>query len=325
MMKKWIAILALCSLLTCGAWAEEPAEKETPEATVAVEESSEKVDSEAETPGEEKSGEAPAEGNGSTEVEPIETFSGAWQDPAHDRALLKIIPAFEMDVPEDETWFDITLEWSEDVKNQSIWYMSARYDAPTTSLKYTDGTMSQITYAENGDMVETKQWENAEGALTLNAEGKLLWTDSREEKAADYAFEKQPLNVPSPEELGKEFVIVVAKLEKDTAGASPKLADATCKVVQYAYSRSLWTADQDALCENLTAAWKALDEKDRKRFDDNLMDIMDAANEAFGNYDSVKALYEDAGAQAMGALSENAEAMLAWETLLDCSLMMDVG
>lgn len=377
-MKKMIAILTFCALLTCCAFAEKP-EPQAPEAAaVAAEETAEKANTDAEptdakpaeaetvkaepaetkateeeateaAPAEAESSEvdaeeeaaeeasteaepageapaeaAPADANAPAVDAPTEVFTGVWQDPAQDRAVLTILPAFEMDVPEDETWFDICLEWANDVKSQSVWYMSARYDAPTDSLKYTDGTMSQIAYGEDGNSAETKQWEDAEGTLTLNADGKLLWADSREEKAADFAFEKQSQPVPTPEELDREFVGPIAKMEKDTAGASLKLADTTCKVIQYAYSRSLWSVDPDALCENLTTAWKALDEEGQKRFDENLMLIMDAANEAFGNYDNVKSQYEDAGAGAMSALAENEEALLAWETLLDCSLMMEV-
>ena len=246
-----------------------------------------------------------------------EPFRGCWQDPLYGRAVLKIMPATGLDVPEDELWYDIRMTWGSSADSEGVWYMFARYDEETDALVYANGVMSYLTYAENGlDFTEEKQWEDPEGAFTL-ADGKLLWTDSREERAADFAFEPMQKLAPEADELRDRFFLAVANLEQDTAGSSLKLATLTVDLLLFAYEYRTWDADVPALQANLLTAWNALDDDARQRFDENMPAVEALMSDALGYYLPLAGQFEDAGAGNMAYLAENSEACLCWEALMD--------
>ena len=251
------------------------------------------------------------------ETAPAEPFRGCWQDPLYGRAVLKIMPATELDVPDDETWYDVKMTWGASADSEGVWYMSARYDAQTDSLVYTDGVMSYLTYAGNGlDFTEEKQWEDAEGAFTLS-DGKLLWNDSREERAADFAFEPMQRLAPEADELRDRFFLAVADLEQGTTGSSLKLAALTADLLAFACEYTTWYADAPALQANLLTAWTALDDGTRQRFDENMPAVEALMADALGYYVPLAGQFEDAGAGYMAYLAENSEARLCWEAFMD--------
>ena len=257
-------------------------------------------------------------------------MEGRWQDPANDRALLKIMRTFEMDVPEDEIWYDVTLEWPDSADSSTVWYMAAKYDNETQSLAYTDGVKARVTYAEDGSIAsEEKLWEDSEGAL-IPIDGKLQWADKREDQLRAEAgeenmmFERVYRSAPTADDLLSEYFSKVANVEDGTAGASLKQAAAATDIVRFATINDLWDADGERLKKNILAAWEGMSEEDRTSFDNNLQDIfMPLIDSAFGNYESVAGNFEDAGVgQDMAYLAESNEAKASWQALLSYTVTM---
>ena len=250
---------------------------------------------------------------------PTEAFVGRWADPVYGRASLSIIPADVEDAAEDGYFYDIGIIWGDSVDSVGIWRMTALWDAQARSLAYEGGTMALVTYDENGEIRETDvQWDDAEGAFTLNEEGILLWNDSREERSTEFRLERIVVEAPSAETFAADYFEAVASVEAGTAGASLKQAQAACNVLRFASDNDLWIADIPALRENILAAWEGLDDETRARFDEAMFGgIASLMSEAFDDYAGVASQFEDAGVgEEMARLVEIPEARLSWETLI---------
>lgn len=257
-------------------------------------------------------------------------MEGRWQDPANDRALLKIMRAYEMDVPDDEIWYDVSLEWPDSADTGTVWYMAAKFDDETQSLEYTDGVKAHVTYADDGSVAsEEKVWEDSEGAL-IPIDGKLQWADKREDQLRAEAgeenmmFERVYRSAPGKDDLLSEYFTKVAGVEDGTAGASLKQAAAATEIVRFATINDLWDADGARLKKNILAAWEAMSEEDQSTFDSNLQDIfIPLIDSAFGDYESVAGDFEDAGVGTdMAYLADNKEAKASWQALLAYTLTM---
>ncbi len=250
------------------------------------------------------------------EANPTERFAGVWQDPVYGRARLRILQVERADVPGDEPGYDVRLTWGGSADSAGVWTMSARYEAASDALVYEGGTMAYLTYGEGGAIVsEEVRWEDAEGRFAFEGD-KLLWTDSREDRAADFAFERLPRLAPDAAALRERFFEPVAGLEPGTAGASLKLAGATAALLGFADEYRVWDADVPALRENLLAAWSGLDDGTRRRFDENLPDVVALMDEAMTDYAPVAGQFEDAGAEYMFWLAGDEEARMSWRALL---------
>ena len=84
----------------------------------------------------------------------------------------------------------IWISWGSSDSESTEWYMKATRDG-FGSLVYTGGIKTEIVYNDDGSVKEEKIiWDDASGSLTLNAEGKLLWTDSYETSASECVFSK---------------------------------------------------------------------------------------------------------------------------------------
>ena len=257
-------------------------------------------------------------------------FAGRWQDPAYDRALLKIMRTYEVDVPADEIWYNIWLSWPESAEAETVWYMSAKYDGETQSLTYTDGVKANVTYAADGSIAsEEKVWDDAEGAL-IPIDGKLQWADRREDQLRAEAgepnmmFERIPPTAPTAEAFLSDYFQTVANVEDGTAGASLKQAIAARDVVRFALRGNFWDIDLDTAKRSMLEAWNGMGEADRDSFITNLTEIIaPLLVDAFGNYDEVAGTFDDAGVGAdMAWLVENREAQQSMETLLACTMAM---
>lgn len=106
-------------------------------------------------------------------------FVGRWQDPYYGRAVLEISRSGDR--------YAISIHWGNSASSESVWEMDATREGD--SLAYTGGSMAVVTYSE-ACIEEDVQYDDAEGAFTLTDEGKLLWSDSREERSTEFAYEK---------------------------------------------------------------------------------------------------------------------------------------
>ena len=257
-------------------------------------------------------------------------LSGRWEDPENERALLKIMRAYEMDVPEDEIWYDVELAWSEGADKETVWYMAAKFDEETQSLEYTDGVKAEVTYDEKGAIVkEDKLWEDSEGAL-IPIDGKLQWADKREDQLRAEAgednmmFQRVQRIAPSVDEYRSEYYMAVAAVEVGTAGSSLKQAETARDILRFALRNNLWDTDYKGMRRNMLAAWEGMSAEEQSAFDSNLQEIfMPMLENVFTNYDEVAGSFEDAGiGEDMALLSEDREAKASWETLLSNTMTL---
>lgn len=114
-------------------------------------------------------------------AEGSDPFVGQWRDPYYGRALLEIARSSDH--------YAISIHWGNSADSECVWEMEADRDG--NSLVYSNGKMAVLTYGEGGTCIgEDVQYDDAEGAFTLGNDGKLYWTDSREERAPEFALEK---------------------------------------------------------------------------------------------------------------------------------------
>ena len=259
------------------------------------------------------------------EKNPTERFCGCWQDPKYGRAVLTVSRCYEVDAPEDELWYNARLNWGSSASSEGVWYMSARYDEASDALVYRDGVMAYVSYDEGGEVTdEENMWADAEGSFTL-ADGRLLWSDSREERAADFVFEPLPKLAPDAEAFRDRYFVPVAEWQQGTAGASLKLAARAAEVLRFADEYRMWDADIPALRQNMLDAWEALDEDTRRYFDENLPAVMALMESAMSEYPEVAGQFEDAGAEYMAALAEDELTRQSWDALVANTYTMGNG
>jgi len=245
--------------------------------------------------------------------ETTDPFVGKWQDPYYGRAVLRIRKA--------DDGYDIQIRWGNSADSEGVWKMEAGRE--DNRLVYTDGSMSIVTYGEGGEIIsEDVQYDDAIGAFTLTTDGKLLWEDSREERAAEFALEKMPAITPDAEELKTHFFEAIARQEPGTAGASLKLAATAADLLRFVDDYQLWDADITALRTNLLDAWTLLDDSTRRRFDEDMPSVLSLMEAAMGSYESVAGQFESAGAEDMAELVKDEEILQGWETLVESKQSM---
>ena len=135
---------------------------------------------------------------------------------------------------------------------------------------------------------------------------------------SEIILERAPGEAPAAEALAEDYLRVVAGIERGTAGASLKLAEATARVVAFAEESALWGVDADALLENLREAWESLSDGERDAFAENLPLVAELIEDSLADWQARRGVFEDAGAaEPMERLAEFAQNRLAWEVLRD--------
>jgi len=259
------------------------------------------------------------------EAKPAERYCGRWQDPYYGRAMLTILPVEELEAPGDGLWYSVRLKWGDSARSEAVWSMLARCDEATDTLVYTDGVLAYVAYGDDGeiDSAET-QWEDAEGSFAL-LDGKLLWTDSREERAARFAFERAPRTAPSAEECRDRYYLPVSEWAPGTAGSSLKLASLCADLADFADEYQLWDGDIPALRESLLEAWTMLDDSTRRRFDEGFPEVTALMAQAMSDYSAVAGQFEDAGAGRMALLAGDERVRRSWDMLVEHTCTMGNG
>ncbi len=173
--------------------------------------------------------------------EAADPFPGTWQDPVYGRAVLEIEKAGE--------GYALQITWGNSADSNGIWHMNAAREGD--SLVYENGTLSVVTYGEGGAIVnEELLYDDASGAFTLTDEGKLLWSDSREDRAPEFAYERT-----GPSEGQREFASLTGidvLREKLYGGVT---IDRVCYTDGYGFSTSEFTTVDSWEIEVL---WEAL-------------------------------------------------------------------
>ena len=243
-------------------------------------------------------------------------YVGKWDDAASQRAHLTILPG------EIYGNYDVKIHWAESAFSAAEWTMTAVYDETEGKLCYENGKMAIVTSGEDGTAAEEERWNDAEGFFLIGENGEMTWTDSREERSADFRLVRTPVPAPTAEELADGYFRVIGGYAEGTAGASLKAALAARDAVRFAAEHELWTGDRSALRTNLLAAWESLSAEEQAAFDANFISVLTLADACEADWEGQAPLFGDAGASDMGELIQNPFARLSWTNLKGDTLTM---
>ena len=253
-------------------------------------------------------------------------FSGRWQDPNDDKAMLSIMRIQESDATAEQPRYDVRLIRTESADAGSVWAMSATCDPGTDTLVYTEGAKRSVTFGEDGGIAsEETLWDDSEGAFTP-VEGALQWTDSRDgELSGGLRFVRVAPAAPSADAFLSDYLTPVVEVRIGAAGSSLSQAILVRDIARFAFDNALWDADVTAMRANMLEARERLDPEARQAFDGNFSDfIAGQVREALDDYGADAGRYEDAGVgDDMARLMGDAEARASLEALLAATLAME--
>ena len=241
-------------------------------------------------------------------------FVGEWMDRTSQRAGMEIT---EGEYTEEKD-FCVKISWAGSYADAMVWEMNLEYDPATGQIAYENGRKAQVTYNEDGSIAnEDVQWENSKGAFTVEG-SELHWTDSNEEDAADFVFERvYAYDLTASDYLDNIFKTLI-NVEIGTAGTSLKQAVAAEEILSYVAGKQLWNTEASARRTAFNEAWNSLSSEEkalvkRNLFEEEIAELIDGT---FNDYESVRERFRDCGAdEEMKELSENVYARRSWNTL----------
>lgn len=126
---------------------------------------------------------------------------------------------------------------------------------------------------------------------------------------------------PTAADLADGYFRAIASVEQGTAGASLKLAVAAAGAASFAADHGLWDPDNDALCAGLLEGWESLTAEEQAAFDGNFPVVAAQIDECLENWDSLRPIFEDAGAaEQMDRVVFDPLNRLAWQNLCELTL-----
>ena len=120
-------------------------------------------------------------------------------------------------------------------------------------------------------------------------------------EAADSGSAEQAETVPadsvfSPEQLRDGILIPAVSFHPGIAGSTLKSAKAAAEMLNFCTENQLRLADQKELDQAMKDARELLSEDEKGWLQENLPTLLDLSDTVFNDYESVKGLFEDAGA-----------------------------
>ena len=321
MKKLYTALLSctLCfSLLTACAGGQTggSGNSEGQEAPTETAQQSEQQGQDSEVSSGENAADIPDGGGQSVDLRP---YIGEWYDKTSQRAMMTIVPSAEY----GDAW--VTIHWGSSAWEAVEWSLPVivREDG---SLFYANGEKALVSYNDDGELTNENREvlrSDLEGTFTFDADGNLLWTDEKEEDAADCVFEPYQPDLPAQDEWVNQYFHAISGYETGVAGSSLSEAQAACAVFGFASEYQLWTAEIPAMRDSMLAAWEGMSEEERGGFDANFIDVVRLIDRCLSDYEGSRGVFDDAGVgDKMEALLRSETARLSWTTLCSNTLTM---
>ena len=122
--------------------------------------------------------------------------------------------------------------------------------------------------------------------------------------------------VPTAEAFADNYFRVVTSFHPGTAGSSLGRAWAACAAVHFANENRIAQTDIPLLRSTMLAAWESLSDDERAWFDENFIGLAEEIEACRTDWESNRALFEDAGvADQMAILMDMPAALEHWDTL----------
>ncbi|MBR0085146.1 MAG: hypothetical protein IJL97_01215 [Lachnospiraceae bacterium] len=184
--------------------------------------------------------------SGPDEATEGEEYIGMWQS---DRISLLLGKDYTKN-EEAEPVYMVYIVWSSSADTTTTWAYDCYFDGEALVSNET-GVKTNFVYSEENDIFDRQiVFEDGATSLVLGEDGKLTWTDYKEEPGQnEKVFEKiyGIMEAPDPEDLADDFFRGVAEIDDASAGSSLKLADGTYKALQFALEETICLGRQDEL------------------------------------------------------------------------------
>ena len=249
------------------------------------------------------------------EIRPYD-YVGVWEDAWSQRASLEILPGAEYGQ------YDATIHWGSSADSAGIWNMTLTFDEATGKMSYKNGTMSLVTFSQTGEETRDEKWADAEGYFLITEKGKMSWSDSREDRSAQFDLNRVVAPGPTADELVEGFFKVIGGIGPGSAGASLRQVKAAEDVMTFAIGHGIWNGDNQTLRENLLTAWESMTEDEQKAFDASFIDVLSMVRDAKADPESYAGQFSDAGAEKIADYFKDPAAMLSWDELTSNTLTM---
>ena len=84
----------------------------------------------------------------------------------------------------------ITVHWGSSASEATRWFLVGKLDPETAVIKYDNGTKSNLTYDNEGEVTEQEDiYTDGTGTITFNADNTFTWHDDKSETGEDMVFE----------------------------------------------------------------------------------------------------------------------------------------
>ena len=143
------------------------------------------------------------------------------------------------------------------------------------------------------------------------------------ENAAESVSEVAYANEISASEYTDNVFRKLINMEIGTAGSSLKAAHIAEEILTFVTSREIGNVEESARKAAFNEAWESLSSEEKGTVKDNFQDLAGLIDGAFGDYESVRGDFEDAGVGAeMEELVKSEGAQKSWKVL--CDLLAEV-
>ena len=231
-------------------------------------------------------------------------FAGIWTDENFDRMVLSILPSEvcwsdeRMGEEASAQKYVIQMVWSSSDSEESIYNIVAEMDESGKKLTYEGGLYAEFVYDENGDVNEEETClveDNGTGFFSMNEDGLLFWHDSYLQDADNMTLVRNVAEAPSAEEIRESYYQKVIGLEKDTAGASLKLAQTVQEIFMFCMINPFWCMDGEQFGMNLALAQQMLTAEEKAAFDQNRGALTQEISRLLMENEEAGSIYADAG------------------------------
>ena len=106
-------------------------------------------------------------------------FEGTW---VCDRASIQMVW--------EEEGFRTFISWANSATENSEWEYTCDYNEKDNTVVSANGTRNEVVYNENGEVASWKEvYNDGEATFSLDADGRLIWKDAKEDAGKDMRFE----------------------------------------------------------------------------------------------------------------------------------------
>lgn len=113
--------------------------------------------------------------------EDTEAYVGQWGDTESQRC--------NMDIQYSDGKYYIDINWSSSASENTHWVLVGEYTSEFEGIFY-EGSCTEEIYTEEGEYQEICTYTDGTGVIAFGTDGKLYWTDYKEQYGMDCVFEK---------------------------------------------------------------------------------------------------------------------------------------